>query len=132
MKYIELIGRVLYSIIFLKTIMNHFTAEAVLYAVFSGVPLPSVLVPLLGIFAITGAVSIILGYKTKWGALLIVTFLVPITLYMHAFWGETDPLQMQRQMVDFMKNTSMLGAALIISYFGAGPLSMDAKKKKAV
>lgn len=129
MKYIELIGRILYSIIFLKTIMNHFTAEAVVYAVFSGVPVPSVLVPLLGVFAIIGAVSIMLGYKTKWGALLIVAFLVPITLYMHAFWGETDPMRMQRQMADFMKNTSMLGAALIISYFGAGPLSIDAKKK---
>ncbi|MDO9186133.1 MAG: DoxX family protein [Bacteroidia bacterium] len=129
MKYIELIGRILYSIIFLKTIMNHFTAEAVVYAVFSGVPVPSVPVPLLGVFAIIGAVSIMLGYKTKWGALLIVAFLVPITLYMHAFWSETDPMRMQRQMADFMKNTSMLGAALIISYFGAGPLSIDAKKK---
>ncbi|MES2138732.1 MAG: DoxX family protein [Bacteroidota bacterium] len=130
MKYIELVGRFLYSIIFLRTIMNHFTADAVGYAVFTGVPVASVLVPLSGILAIVGAISIILGYKTKWGALLIVAFLIPVTLFMHAFWKETDPMEVQRQMTNFMKNTSMLGGALIISYFGAGPLSIDAKKKK--
>lgn len=70
MKYIELVGRFLYSIIFLKTIMNHFTAEAIGYAVFSGIPVAYVLVPLSGILAIVGAISIILGYKTKWGGLI--------------------------------------------------------------
>jgi putative oxidoreductase len=29
------------------------------------------------------------------------------------------------QMVNFMKNTSMVGGALLIAYFGAGPLSVD-------
>lgn len=130
MKYIEVVGRFLYSIIFLRTIMNLFTADAIGYAVFSGVPVPSVLVPLSGVLAIIGAISIILGYKTQWGALLIVAFLIPVTLFMHAFWKETDPMEVQRQMTSFMKNTSMLGGALIISYFGAGPLSVDAKKKK--
>jgi hypothetical protein len=28
-----------------------------------------------------------------------------------------------------MKNLSMLGAALLISYFGAGPLSVDKRQK---
>jgi putative oxidoreductase len=28
----------------------------------------------------------------------------------------------------FMKNLSMLGAAILIAYFGAGPLSLDSRK----
>lgn len=112
--------------------MNHFTAEAIGYAILSGVPVPAVLVTLSGILAIVGAISIILGFKTKWGALLIVAFLIPVTLYMHAFWEETESMEAQRQMTSFLKNTSMLGGALIISYFGAGPLSIDAKKKTSV
>ena len=36
----------------------------------------------------------------------------------------------QIQQVMFMKNLSMLGAALLISYFGAGPLSFDARRAK--
>lgn len=109
--------------------MNHFTADTIAYALLSGVPVPSVLVPLSGILAIIGAMSIILGYKTKWGAWLIVIFLIPVTFYMHAFWQITDPVQKQMQMANFFKNCSMLGAALIINYFGAGPLSIDEKQK---
>jgi putative oxidoreductase len=129
MKYIELIGRVFYSFIFLMTLMTHFSAQAIGYAAMNGVPAPSVLVPLSGIIAITGALSIILGYKVKWGAWLIVLFLIPVTFYMHAFWNQTDPMQKQMQMGNFIKNFSLLGAALIISYFGAGPISIDSKTK---
>ncbi|MBI2270408.1 MAG: DoxX family protein [Bacteroidetes bacterium] len=127
MKYIVLTGRIFYSLIFLMTVMSHFTDKAVEYAASNGVPVASALVPLSGIIAIIGAISIILGYKAKWGAWLIVIFLIPVTFYMHAFWKETDPMQTQMQMANFMKNISMLGAALLIIYFGSGPLSIDEK-----
>ena len=55
-------------------------------------------------------------------------FLVPVTLTMHNFWAMKDPMMAQIQMAMFTKNLSMLGGALLISQFGAGPLSLDAKK----
>src|SRR5437867_353183 len=128
-KYFVLIGRVLYSLIFLMTITSHFTGRAIEYASGNGVPAPSLLVPLAGIIAIVGGISIVLGYKAKWGAWLIVLFLIPVTFYMHAFWRETEPMKVQMQMSNFMKNLSMLGAALLITYFGAGPLSIDSRKQ---
>lgn len=131
MKFIVLIGRILFAMIFLLTIMSHFSGKAVGYAAAKGVPAASVLVPLSGVIAVAGAISIMLGYKARWGAWLIVIFLVPVTFMMHAFWKETDPVQMQMQMGNFMKNISMLGGALLITYFGAGPLSIDAGTKKA-
>lgn len=127
MKYIELLGRVLFSLIFLNTITTHFSGNGIGYAASKGVPFPSLLVPFSGLLAIIGAVSIILGFKTKWGAWLIVIFLIPVTLYMHAFWKEIEPMQTQIQMSNFLKNTSMFGAALLITYFGAGPLSVDTR-----
>jgi putative oxidoreductase len=48
---------------------------------------------------------------------------------MHKFWGIADPMMARMQQVMFMKNLSLLGAALLISYFGAGPLSLDARKE---
>jgi uncharacterized membrane protein YphA (DoxX/SURF4 family) len=33
------------------------------------------------------------------------------------------------QLVNFMKNAAMLGAALMITHFGAGPLSIDARRR---
>jgi putative oxidoreductase len=125
MKYLLLLGRILFSLIFLLTIMSHFSSGAIAYAKSQGVPLANVLVPFSSIMACAGALSIILGYKPRWGALLIILFLVPVTFMMHAFWRLTDEMQMQMQMAMFMKNISMMGAALIIMYFGTGPLSLD-------
>jgi hypothetical protein len=36
----------------------------------------------------------------------------------------------QIQMIQFMKNVSMLGGALLIPQFGAGPFSLDARPSR--
>ena len=41
-----------------------------------------------------------------------VLFLAAVTPMMHNFWTVTDPMMHQMQFVMFMKNLSMLGAAL--------------------
>ena len=45
---------------------------------------------------------------------------------MHNFWSVSDPMALQIERAMFLKNVTMLGAALVIGYFGAGPLSLDA------
>lgn len=127
MRYVVLLGRVLYSLMFLMTAFAHFSPRGVGYAAQAGVPMPGVLVPLSGVIAIAGGLSVALGYKTKLGAWLVVIFLVPVTFMMHRFWDVTDPMMAGIQMANFFKNISMLGAALLIAYFGAGPLSLDAR-----
>ena len=74
--------------------------------------------------------SILLGYRAKLGAWLIVLFLVLVTPMMHKFWGVADPNMAQLQMIMFLKNVSMLGGALLISQFGAGPFSLDARRSR--
>jgi putative oxidoreductase len=125
MKYAVLTGRILFSLVFLMTIMGHFSTESAQYAESKGLPFASVLVPLSGIIAFAGGLSIALGYKAKIGAWLVVLFLLPVTVIMHAFWKETDPMMMQMQMTHFMKNLSMMGGALLIAWWGAGPMSID-------
>jgi putative oxidoreductase len=81
------------------------------------------------VIALLGGLSIALGYKAKLGAWLLVLFLVPATVMMHNFWAVQDVALARMHQVMFMKNLSMLGAALLISYFGAGPLSLDGRQK---
>jgi putative oxidoreductase len=126
MKYIVLLGRVLYSLIFVMASLGHFSKGTIGYAAAQGVPLASVVVPLSGVMALLGGLSVVLGYKARWGALLLVLFLIPVTVIMHNFWVVKDPMMAQMQQVMFMKNLSILGGALLISYFGPGPLSLDA------
>jgi putative oxidoreductase len=128
MKYAVLTGRILFSLIFLMGGLHHFAADSIGYAASQGVPLASVLVPFSGVLALVGALSIILGYKAKLGAWIIIIFLIPVTFSLHRFWAVADPMMMQMQMAMFMKNIALVGGALIIAYFGAGPLSIDANK----
>jgi putative oxidoreductase len=130
MPYVLLLGRIFYSLIFILGGLNHFIPGTIAYANSNGVPIPWLLVPLAGIIAVVGGLSILLGLKAKWGGWLIAIFLVPITFIMHKFWGITDPLLAAIQKIMFMKNLSMLGGALIIAYFGSGPISLDEKRRK--
>lgn len=129
MKVVPLLGRILFCIIFLYSAPGDFSHGTVAYAANAGVPLASIAVPVAGILAILGSLSILLGYKAKIGAWLIVLFLVPVTLTMHKFWAVPDPMMHTMQQVNFLKNTAMLGGALMIAYFGAGPLSIDSSSK---
>jgi len=124
MMVVPLIGRVLFALIFLLAAPRHFSHEGIAHAAELGVPLASLAVPLSGMLAIIGGLSVATGYHAKWGAWALIAFLVPVTLGMHAFWRLSDPAMVHVQQAMFAKNLSMLGAALLIAFFGSGPLSV--------
>jgi putative oxidoreductase len=103
----------------------HFSSKTIAYAASQGVPLASIAVPLSGVLALAGGLSILLGFRARIGAWLLVAFLAAVTPMMHNFWTVTDPMMHQMQFIMFMKNVSMLGGALLITQFGAGPWSLD-------
>jgi putative oxidoreductase len=123
------LGRLLFALIFIMSGPRHFLSQTIAYAASQGVPMASIAVPLSGALALIGGLSILLGYRAKIGAWLIVLFLAGVTPMLHNFWAVADPMMHQMQMVMFMKNLSMLGGALIISQLGAGPWSLDARRK---
>jgi len=126
---ITLLGRFLFALIFLMSAPMHFSGQIIAYAASQGVPLASIAVPLSGVIALAGGLSILLGYRARIGAWLIALFLAAVTPMMHNFWTVTDPMMHQMQFIMFMKNLSMLGSALFISQTGAGPWSLDARGK---
>ena len=50
---------------------NHFNKQTIGYAASQGVPLAAIAVPLSGVLAIAGGLSILLGYRAKLGAWLV-------------------------------------------------------------
>jgi len=124
------LGRLLFSAIFLMSSFGHFSAKTIGYAASQGVPLARIAVPVSGLLALAGGLSVLLGYRATIGAWMLVLFLVPVTFMMHRFWGVADPQAAQMQMIMFMKNLSMLGGALLITQFGAGPASIDARRQR--
>src|SRR5512139_4328705 len=71
------------------------------------------------LFEIVGSITVILGYFTRFGALLLVIFLIPTTLIFHTNFA--DPMQK----IHFLKNMSMFGGCLILLAAGAGRFSLD-------
>ena len=90
--YVALTGRILFSVLFLIAAPMHFSQPEIAFAKAAGVPLASFLVPASGLLALAGALSILLGYRARIGAWLLVLFLVPVTLAMHNFWAVHDPM----------------------------------------
>jgi len=122
---VVLLGRICFAFVFLFGTMGHFNGQDLPYAIQAGIPVAKIAVPLAGVIAVLGGLSILFGYKAKLGGWLIVLFLVPVTLLMHNFWAVTGGARMM-QLTNFEKNLSMLGGAFLISQFGAGPWSLDA------
>lgn len=124
------LGRFLYSLIFLLSGMNHFSSAGINYAASQGLPMADILVPISGLLAIVGALSILLGFHARIGAMLLLLFLVPVTFIMHSFWTIADPVMAQMQFVHFLKNIALIGAAILFAFYGAGPISLDNRAAK--
>jgi putative oxidoreductase len=60
-----------------------------------------------------GGLSILLGIKEKWGAMLLFLFLIPTTFLYHAFWF-VDGAMREAQITHFLKNLAIMGGLLMI------------------
>ena len=130
MRFISLVGRVLFSLMFLQAAPALFQEQSIGFVSEQGIPFAPVLVPLSGFLALVGGLSVLLGWRAKAGAWMLVAFLVPVTFLMHPYWAVSDPAAAALHEAMFYKNLSMLGGALLITWFGAGPIAMDARKRE--
>lgn len=94
------------------------------YMASEGVPAPQFMLTGAILFLIAGSLSIVLGFKARIGAGLLLTFLVLATYFFHDFWTfEGEAAQMQT--IQFMKNLSMMGTMLFLIANGSGKWSLD-------
>ena len=117
--WLFLLGRVLFATIFILSGIGHITRLAGMaqYAAAFDVPRPHIAVFITGLMILFGGLSVLLGYKVRVGAVVLVLFLIPAAIYMHPFWGVADQMQAATQQAHFLKNLSLAGAALMIYVF---------------
>jgi putative oxidoreductase len=116
-----LIGRILFSSLFIGSGIAHLTQTKAMagYAESKRVPSPAAAVSGSGVLLLAGGLSVLLGLWADLGALLLIAFLVPTALVMHGFWAEQDPMSRQMEQTQFMKDTALAGAALALFAFFA-------------
>lgn len=124
---LTVLGRLLLGTIFFMAAVGnkipHFSDVAkVMDSV--GIPAPQLMLVGAIVFLLAGSLSVIAGYHARIGAILLLTFLVLASYYFHPFWKLEGQAQ-QDQMIQFMKNLSMMGAMLFIVANGSGAMSLD-------
>jgi uncharacterized membrane protein YphA (DoxX/SURF4 family) len=117
MDYLFLIGRILFGGFWLIYALQHFQNASMMagYVASKGVPAAKVAVLGSGVLLLLGGLSMLLGVYPTLGSACLTLFLVPTTLIMHNFWADKDPAARMNNLINFHKNTALLGALWMIT-----------------
>ena len=85
--------------------------------------MPQMLAMASGAFQVLAGLMIALNFGARFFAFLLIFFIAVATFYFHNFWSQTpaDP----REILDTLKNLSLIGALFIIAGYGKGPRSVE-------
>lgn len=124
-----LLARVLLALMFILAGVGKFTglAGTAGYIASKGLPMPMVLAFLTGVLELVAGLAIVLGWYARIAGLALALFTLAAALIFHNFWTLPADQQMIQQLM-FMKNLSVAGGLLLVFVFGAGSLSVDARR----
>lgn len=117
-----LIGRVLIALLFLMTAWLLSPTAGYLASVHF--PAPEIFT-WIGIAAeLLIVISLVLGWETRWGALLGIVYVIVATAFAHRYW-EYDGAAHGIQYANFSKNLAILGGFILLYVSGPGAYSVD-------
>ncbi len=90
----------------------------------AGLPYAEVLVPAALALLALGSLSVLLGWKTRIGAFLLIACLVTATVLYRDFWN-LEGASRAAQQVEFLRNLGLLGGLLALLAFGPGGAAID-------
>jgi putative oxidoreductase len=123
---LPLVGRVLIGVLFLTFgVMKAINiAGTTGYLTKLGFPAPEVMAYLATVVEVGGGILLIIGWKTRWAAWLLVLFVLIAIGMAHRFW-ELEPPRRMAEMTNFLKNLAIIGGLLFVVAFGPGKASID-------
>lgn len=109
------LGRLLYGGVLAYTATENLREldGRIKYADAKDVPVPDVLVPAASGMLLLGSVGILLWRSPRFAAAAIVAWFLGTTPTMHDFWNQEEGDRRPEQ-VQFLKNTALLGAAIML------------------
>ncbi len=125
-KYLPLAGRILMAAIFVMSGIGKISnpGATIGYISAMGLPLPQLGLVLAIAIEVIGGALLVAGFYTRPVALALAAFSIATGLIFHNAVGD------QNQMIHLMKNFAMAGGLLQIAAFGAGSLSLDARRNR--
>jgi len=129
-----LIGRLLLALIFVLSGFGKivgFAGTAQMMAA-QGVPAVQALLILSILIELGGGLCLMVGFQTRWAALIIFLFMIPVTWIFHVQGYALAMHQRQMMMalmqkINILKNISIEGGLVILASFGPGRFSVDGR-----
>ena len=125
-----LVGRILLALVFLVAGWRKLMAVAGTAGYFAklGLPMPEVLAWVAIAIELGGAILLIVGWQTRFAALLLALFTVIAAFAAHRFW-EFDAALQTNEMNHFLKNLAIVGGMIVLAATGPGALSVDGRRR---
>jgi putative oxidoreductase len=101
------------------------------YIASKGLPVPMLLAAAAGVLELVAGVLLIIGWQARWAALALAVFTLVASVLFHNYWAMPADQQRMQQLM-FMKNLAVTGGLLFVFAFGAGALSLDARRSAKV
>jgi putative oxidoreductase len=128
---LALIGRIVMAYLFVPAGWGKLVGFAGVtgYIASKGVPLPEVAAAIAVAVELGLGLLLLVGWQARWAALGLAVFVAVITPIFHAFWAVPEAQQMMQKQA-FDKNLAISGGLLLLTAFGAGRFSLDARRDK--
>ncbi len=129
-RYTLLAARILLSLIFVVAgIDKIFNWEGMAQFMASkGMPVAFFFLAGAIVVEVFGGLSLLLGVKARIGAWALFLFLIPTTLIFQNFWSGGS---LMGQILEFLKNLSIMGGLLAVAIAGPGAWSFDSPRENA-
>ena len=136
--YSQAIGRVLVSAVFIVFGYIQFThignyignpGIVKVSALTGGALSPTVIAYLVAAIDLFGGILILIGYQTRWAAIVLIVFIVLTLVFVHTFWSMEGAAREANQ-AHFYKNLAIIGALLFLVNSGPGSCSLDHRLAK--
>ena len=123
-----LVGRTLLALLFIVSGYGKITgfAGTAAYMASKGMPMTEVLLVATIAVELLGGLMLVAGIKAQWAAAVIFLYIIPATIIFHNPVGLSGQ-EAQTQMINVLKNLSIMGGMLMVVAFGPGAWSVDRK-----
>ncbi len=137
--YVQAIGRVLLSAVFIvfgviqfTNIGNYIAHPAVVSvaALTGGIITPTVIAYLVATIDLVGGILILVGYQTRWTAIVLIVFVALTLVFVHTFWTMEGATRAANQ-AHFYKNLAIIAGLLFLIRLGPGRCSLDHRISKS-
>ena len=124
------LARAMLAATFIISAVRHLTHWSAALDEMAGDAMPRSSLLLIGSVALrlAGGLSVLLGFRARSGAAVLLVFVVPAAFLAHDFWMMPTARQ-THETVEFLNNMAIAAGALLVALYGAGPWSIDSFQK---